>query len=216
MIEDPAAGASGGADGQLADELRAIAEALVHHDPPPDDLAEALALARDLRARLTGPRRHRWYDSGSAGTDDSAAAFFRTSPIQGWMNPLAPPLRLSTVTLPDGDPGVEGRVRMGRAYEGPPNGVHGGYVSALFDEVLGLAQHLGSAPGMTARLTVRYRAVTPVEEELVLRAWPEEVRGGRTTVRGTCHAGDVLTAEADGLFVSVDFEAVRAASDRGS
>jgi hypothetical protein len=44
-------------------------------------------------------------------------------------------------------------VTFGSAYEGPPGCVHGGYVAAAFDEMLGFVQSLGGNPGMTARLT---------------------------------------------------------------
>lgn len=196
---------------ELAGELRAVIEAMVTSQPSDEDLAEAVELARTLRARLQGPPARRWYEVsehivGSAQTHD---AFVEHSLLRGLANPLAPPLRLEVVALPDGRPGVEGRVTLGMAYEGPPHSVHGGYVAALFDELLGSAQHLGEVHGLTARLTVRYRALTPVGEELVLRGWIEEVSGRRLTARATCHARDTLTAEAEALFVAVDFGRLR-------
>ena len=37
---------------------------------------------------------------------------------------------------------------FGSAYEGPPGCVHGGFVAAAFDEVLGFVQSLGGQPGL--------------------------------------------------------------------
>ena len=63
-----------------------------------------------------------------------------------------------------------GLVRFGSAYEGPPGHVHGGFVAAAFDEVLGYVQSLGGRPGMTGTLTVRYRSPTPLYTELRFEA----------------------------------------------
>ena len=79
----------------------------------------------------------------------------------------------------------------------------------LFDDMLGAAQRLSGSRGMTARLTVRYRALTPIETELVLRAVGGERRGRRVTCTATCHAGDLLTPEAEALFIRVDFTEVQ-------
>ncbi len=106
------------------------------------------------------------------------------------------------------------------AYEGPPHGVHGGWVAALFDEVLGSVQGLANQPGVTAILRVRYRHLTPVEEELRFEGWIETLRSQRLVARATCHAGDTLTADAEGVFVRVDFnqveERMRARREGGS
>ena len=66
-----------------------------------------------------------------------------------------------------------------------------------------------AAPGVTARLKVRYRHVTPLDETLRFEGWLAETRGTRRTARATCHAGDTLTADAEGIFVVVDFDEVR-------
>jgi hypothetical protein len=41
--------------------------------------------------------------------------------------------------------------------------------------------------------------------ELTLRGWLERADGRKILCRGTMHAGDVLCAEAEGLFITVDF-----------
>ena len=83
-------------------------------------------------------------------------------------------------------------------------------MAALFDELLGATQALSLPSGVTGRLTIRYRHVTPVHEELQLRGWVERTSARTILSRATCHAGDTLTAEGEALFVRVDFEEVEA------
>jgi acyl-coenzyme A thioesterase PaaI-like protein len=83
--------------------------------------------------------------------------------------------------------------------------VHGGFVAAAFDEVLGSTQSLSGAPGMTGRLTVHYRSPTPLHTELRFEGRLESVSGRKILTKGTLWAGDVLCAEAEALFISIDF-----------
>src|SRR5205085_11352034 len=102
-----------------------------------------------------------YYGSGESSLAGDPGAFFDHSPVAGLANPLAPPLRLRV----EGEE-IIGEVRWGSAYEGAPGCVHGGYVLAAFDEVLGLAQDLGGHPGMTGTLTIKYRKPTPIHADL--------------------------------------------------
>jgi acyl-coenzyme A thioesterase PaaI-like protein len=108
---------------------------------------------------------------------------------------------------------VIGRVRFGAAYEGPPGCVHGGYVAATFDEILGMAQALSGKRGMTGTLTVRYRHPTPLHRELRFEGTLVRQEGRKIYTVGRCLAGDQLTAEADGLFITVDFEKIASLYD---
>jgi acyl-coenzyme A thioesterase PaaI-like protein len=168
-----------------ADDLRPIA----------DELEE---LAARLDALPGGSMYEGFGESPLAGRDPHA--FFDHSPMLGRANPLAPPIELW-----EEDDAMHGRVTFGGAYEGPPGCVHGGYVAAAFDEVLGSTQSLGGRPGMTGRLTVHYRSPTPLRTELRFTGRVVQVSGRKTTTHGTLHAGDRLCAEAEGLFVAIDF-----------
>lgn len=108
-----------------------------------------------------------------------------------------------------GQPTVTAVVCLGDEYEGPPGSVHGGYLAAMFDNLLGVLPYrlTGQRGAFTGRLTVRYRALTPLNTELVLTGRLTDTRSRRVTATGRCHADGVLTAEAEGLFV-------RPASDR--
>jgi acyl-coenzyme A thioesterase PaaI-like protein len=126
-------------------------------------------------------------------------AFFDQSPIIGRANPIAPP-----VAMREEAGRVVGTVRFGSAYEGPPGCVHGGWVAAAFDELLGFAQSLTGQGGMTGTLTIRYRKPTPLHTELRLAARVDRVEGRKIFASGEIHAGELLTAEAEGIFISVD------------
>jgi acyl-coenzyme A thioesterase PaaI-like protein len=196
---------------RLAGELRRLSHELHAVDADPvllDELAEAVAA---LRRRLTGPPRLRWYEHPTEGGKpgaDGRGAFTAYSLYRGERNALAPPMSVALAEV-DGRPSVVGRVVCDRRYEGPPGGVHGGYVAGLFDDVLGGTQQLLDGPtGLTGILTVRYRNVTPLDVPLRFVAWVESERGRRIVSKATCHAGEVLTAQAEALFVRVDLRDV--------
>ena len=69
-----------------------------------------------------------------------------------------------------------------------------------------MANAVSGHPGMTARLTVRYRRPTPLRTRLHLHARTERVDGRRITTVATLHSGDTVTAEAEGLFVIIGAE----------
>jgi acyl-coenzyme A thioesterase PaaI-like protein len=190
---------------RLGNALRRIVHRL-HGSPAPDDELAAAAdelerLADRLDAFPGGSLYEGFGEAPLAGRDPHA--FFDHSPMLGRANPLAPPIEL----WGDGDV-MRGRATFGAAYEGPPGCVHGGYIAAAFDEVLGSAQSLAGRPGMTARLTVNYRSPTPLHTELSFEARVVEVQGRKTFTHGTLHAGDRLCAEGEGLFVAIDFSKV--------
>lgn len=132
-------------------------------------------------------------------------AFFDHSPLIGLANPLAPPLRLAVQGAR-----VVGTARFGAAYEGPPGCVHGGYIAAAFDEVLGMAQSLGGRPGMTGTLTVRYRRPTPLRTDLRFEATLDGTERRKIFTSGRLYDAttDEVTAEAEAIFISVDFSKI--------
>jgi acyl-coenzyme A thioesterase PaaI-like protein len=185
----------------VADADRLLVDRLVGTDAPEELLAE---LARDLQVladRLLPYHEEELFGFRETAVAGDLAAMFDHSPLIGQGNPLSPPMTLEA--FPDR---IVGRVTFGAAYEGPPGCVHGGYVAAAFDELLGATQSLSGAPGMTGTLTVRYRSPTPLRVPLELVGRLDRVEGRKVFVTATCHDGDVLTAEADGIFISLDPE----------
>ena len=91
---------------------------------------------------------------------------------------------------------------FGSAYEGPPGAVHGGFVAAAFDEVLGFVQSLSSNPGFTGTLTVKYRSPAPLHTELRLSAEIIRFETRKIFTEARMHAGDLLCAEAEAIFIT--------------
>lgn len=186
---------------RLASAMRLVIERLVPSNAPEEELrraAEGLErYAELLRAHPSLKHFHGYAESANAG---DVGAFFDQSPMIGLANPLAPPITIGR----SGERSAVATVRFGSAYEGPPGCVHGGFVAAAFDEVLGYVQSLGGNPGMTARLTVHYRSPTPLHTELRFEAALERIEGRKIFTQGRVLANGTVTAEAEGLFVSVD------------
>ncbi len=176
-------------------------------------LDEALRLLSD------GTPRRRWQTVDDPARTETRARDRGLSTFSGALNVVAPPMSIRAGELPDGRRALIGRVRLGRLHEGPPRSVHGGVLAGLFDELLGGGQRLnGGPPGMTGRLTVRYRRPTPLDADLELRVWIHDERTRRVVVRGECalvdeasarrgspRGKDTITAHAEAIFMRVDF-----------
>jgi 3'-phosphoadenosine 5'-phosphosulfate synthase len=99
---------------------------------------------------------------------------------------------------------------VGKDVCGHPGIVHGGMIATMLDE--GLARCCFAAlphhVGVTATLTVNYKAPAKADSYLVLRAETTKVEGRKAWVKGRIEtlAGEgkqpTVLAEADGLFVS--------------
>lgn len=186
---------------RLASAMRLVIERLVPSNAPEAELRLAAeGLERYAEALKAHPRLksvHGFAESAPAG---DVGAFFDQSPFIGLANPLAPPITVGS----SGERGAIATVIFGSAYEGAPGCVHGGFVAAAFDEVLGYVQSMSGSPGMTGTLTIKYRKPTPIHTELYFEAELLRVEGRKIFTHGELYAGDVMTAEADGLFISID------------
>lgn len=185
---------------RLAEATRRVIDRLVATRAPQDELARAADALEEIASGLERFPQGRVFEgfAESANAGDPRA-FFDHSPVIGKANPIAPPMDLDVV-----DGVVQGRVRFGAAYEGPPGHVHGGYIACVFDELLGMTQSLSGNPGMTGTLTVRYRRPTPLHTDLRLEGVLDRVDGRKIFTTGRMFAGDVLTAESDGIFISIN------------
>ena len=189
---------------RLAEAARLMIERMVATKAPAEDLAAAADALEAVAATLDGfPRGHLFEGFGETANAGSTHAHFDHSPIIGKANPLAPPLVLQTA-----EDKVVGTATFGSAYEGPPGAVHGGYVAAAFDELLGMAQSLGGKPGMTGTLTIRYRRPHPLHTPISFEAELVRVEGRKIFTVGRSFADGELRAEAEGIFISVDFSKI--------
>jgi acyl-coenzyme A thioesterase PaaI-like protein len=157
----------------------------------PDD-ATLAALTGELAA---------WSERlGGHAVDEHDQIYGRLITQPGRGQALAPPLHLDT----EGSGEVRGRVTFGRYFLGVGGAVHGGVLPLLFDEVLGraAASH-GRERIRTAFLNVAFKALTPLDTELVVAGWIDRVEDRKLFVRGELRHGEIVCAEAEGLFVAL-------------
>jgi acyl-coenzyme A thioesterase PaaI-like protein len=178
-----------------ADRLEAVAT--VFRELPSGQTYEGFAESANAGPAVTERRRA----IVEGDFDAEQFAFFDHSPFIGLANPMSPP-----IVFDYDERSVTGSVNFGSAYEGPPGCVHGGYVAAAFDELLGATQSLSGSQGMTARLIVNYRAPTPLKTDLTMVGTLAERDGRKLFCEGQLFAGDSLCAEAEALFISFDPE----------
>lgn len=203
---------------QVGDSVRVAIDHLMATTAPAEVLEAAAAKMAEVVDLLDGYGSNRMYEGfAEASGLGHDRGFFDWSPLLGQANPLAPPIAVDVEVDEAGDLGtVVARVRFGAAYEGPPGCVHGGFIAAAFDDVLGLAQSMSGQTGMTGTLTVKYRQPTPLHRDLRIDARLESVNGRKVVATATMFAGDQLTAEATGLFITVSPEKFGAyAGNRG-
>ena len=134
---------------------------------------------------------------GAAVAGPADAVLAERSPVSGRSNPLAPPLHLEM---------SEGITRAWAiwtdAYEGPPGCLHGGWVAAAFDDLMGLAQMASGRAGFTGTLTVKMMKPTPLNERIDYEAHLDHVDGRKIWCRATARHGDEMLGEAEILFIA--------------
>ncbi|MBV9413306.1 MAG: PaaI family thioesterase [Acidimicrobiia bacterium] len=160
------------------------------------DLNDFADDAKALADRLEqAPTLRAFGGAAMAGPADAVLA--ERSPVSGRSNPLASPLHLEM---------TEGVTRAWAtwtdAYEGPPGCLHGGFVAAAFDDLMGLAQMASGKAGYTGTLTVKMIKPTPLNERIDYEAWLDRVDGRKIWCKATARHGDELLGEAEIVFIS--------------
>ena len=182
----------------LVEEVRRLINAVTMLDVssleapgPVQDLAASVSSLADTVGALPrlagGP--------ADAGGDD--ARLLERSGISGASNPLAAPVHIWL----DGDR-VVGWAVYPHQYEGPPGCVHGGFVAAAFDDLLGAAQTLSGTAGFTGTLTVRMVRPTPLLARIDYEGGVTGLSGRKILCWGRASHGGELVAEAEGVFVA--------------
>ena len=185
---------------RLSEAVRRIIEELTSSSASSAEFEHARDLVEQAATVLVEKGHERSYSGAEASLSDPQDMFFLDfSPLVGPLNPLAPPI----TTRAQDDGSVVGEVVFGTAYEGPPGCVHGGFIAASFDEVLGFVQSMSGQPGMTANLQIDYRSPTPLHRPLRFVGRIDRIEGRKIFTEATLHHGDTLCAQARGLFVSM-------------
>jgi acyl-coenzyme A thioesterase PaaI-like protein len=159
-----------------------------------DALIERTRALADELEPLPSLRRH----GGLSSSPDEDAALRERSGFSGRANPLAPPLHLWI----EGDGVTRGRATWTAAYEGPTGCLHGGYVAAAFDDLMGIAQMASGTAGLTGTLTVKMIRPTPLYRPIDYAAGFDRVEGRKIWCWATARDGDDLLAEATIVFIS--------------
>jgi len=197
---EPAADAPRAHKHELVVEVKRLIELTAHLDVEElddNDLVRTLIdEARVIADRMEPlPSLHAKGGLGAAGGDDSA--LLERSGISGRSNPLAAPVQWHV-----GADRTVGWATYSPAYEGPIGHLHGGFVAAAFDDLMGAAQTMSAKAGYTGTLTVRMRRPTPLNKRIDYEAVVERIEGRKIYVRGTSHCGDELLAEAEIVFIA--------------
>lgn len=166
-------------------------------DVPAAELDELVASSRSLADALAQyPSLMEYGGLASAPWADSQ--LMERSGITGRSNPLAPPLHLEM-----GEDGVtRGHATYGAAYEGPAGCLHGGFVAAAFDDLMGFAQMASGRAGYTGTLTVKMLRPTPLFERIDYEGSFDRIDGRKIWVTARSWCGDEQLAEAEIVFIS--------------
>lgn len=188
---------------RLAGELRRLVHLVVGRELSVTDLDEILEALAPLGERIEDrPPRVRESRTWIAGTGIEAPADgepFADSlmrPVSGTGNPFSIPMTMYR----DGD-AVTSTVILDAAFEGAPGRSHGGFVSAIFDDLFGSLPMLHGKIAFTGSLTVDYLAPSPVHEPVTYRGWIERVEGKKLFVEGHAHHGELLVSSASAVFI---------------
>lgn len=188
----------------VAEQLRRMSHELVRGDHAVDEL---WAMAERLRGEadtLAAPgdrvRDFSRFDAPAAVPVPADGEEFFNSPdraVSGVGHPYAVPLRV----FRQGDRAVTD-VTLELGFQGAPGMAHGGFVAAIFDDLLGYLMMLQGTIAFTAYLTVNYKIGTPIGEPLRFEAWIDRVEGKKLFLAGECRndADDVLTT-CEALFI---------------
>jgi hypothetical protein len=198
---DPKPGSRREAKHHLVTETKRLIENIVlfdvdHPDADADEVARLIDAVRSAADRLG--RLPSLADKGGpalSGGDDARLA--ERSGITGRSNPVAPPLHIEF----DGET-TRGWATYGATYEGPPNCLHGGFIAAAFDDLLGVTQMTSGSAGFTGTFVVKMRKPTPLFRRIDYEAGLTRVEGRKIWCWGRSYDGDLLLAEAEILFIS--------------
>ncbi len=199
ISQAPKEGAARAQKHRLVEEAKRIVERVALLDTDRVDettYVELIAAAAELAERLDRPPSLRERGGMSAAGGDDGILTERSG-ISGKSNPLAPPIHF----VLDGEL-TRGHATFGAAYEGPQDCVHGGFVAAAFDDLLGCAQMASGIAGFTGTLTVKMVRPTPLYRRIDYAAGVDRVEGRKIFCWGTAHDGDTLLAEAQCLFIA--------------
>jgi len=184
---------------RLVRETKRLVELVAHLDADDadpaaiDTLSDAVADVADRLEPL--PSLHAY--GGLSLTPGHQGALLERSGISGRCNPLAAPVQWA----PDGEI-LRGWATYSPAYEGPVGHVHGGFVAAAFDDLMGCAQMASGIAGYTGTLTVKMLRPTPLGRRIDYTAGVDRVDGRKIYVWGTSECDGERLGECQIVFIA--------------
>jgi acyl-coenzyme A thioesterase PaaI-like protein len=179
----------------LTESVRQLIDATVRTEADDEAVAAAMAEIDSATAKL----RHHQRDGGWGVrfTPDGTGLAWGDA-ATGLRNPFAPPM----VVEHDGPEKVHSDFRVGAAYEGPPNHLHGGLSALFLDQVLGDAASLGAPDTVAATGTIsfRYQRPTPLGD-LHAEAAIQRVDGRKIYTTGHLADANGITVSGEGVFI---------------
>lgn len=183
----------------LVREVKRLIELVAHLDAEgvePAAFDEATERTRGLADSLEGLAS--LHARGGLGAQAGAqGSLLERSGISGRSNPLAPPVQWSVT-----DEGTSGWAVYSPAYEGPIGHVHGGFVAAAFDDLMGAAQVASGSAGYTGTLTVKMLRPTPLGKRIEYEAGVDCVDGRKIWVWATSSCEGERLAECTIVFIA--------------
>jgi acyl-coenzyme A thioesterase PaaI-like protein len=98
---------------------------------------------------------------------------------------------------------VRGSVELDRRHEGAPGYAHGGAVTTILDDALGMLLFVLRRPAVTARIEVDFRRPAYIGRPFDVEAWVDRVDGRKLWMVATMRDGGEVVAEARSLFLEV-------------
>lgn len=89
-------------------------------------------------------------------------------------------------------------------HQGYDGVIHGGLLATMLDEAMAHALLARGLAGVTARMTVRYRAPVKVGERISIQGWITGNRGRLIETEAAIYTGERLSVEARGVFACRD------------
>ena len=187
---------------KLRRSFHALARKILNHNISVQKLEDITERLETIQNEIPAAELPKWWQPETGSGELRSSTYRNRSLYQGPYHLFSPDLDWKEHSGPNGEEGFKFHVTLSDLYEGPPLAVHGGYIAGLFDELLGAVQSLSkTGTGYTAKLEIKYRSLTPIDEELIFAGWILESSGRRITVRGQCSHGEKICSEASSLFL---------------
>ncbi|MGG7103437.1 PaaI family thioesterase [Rhodococcus sp. 24CO] len=154
--------------GRFVEAMRRLQDLAVSTHVPDEVLAEIATQAEELADRLA-PHE----------VPEGASPAGSNIQLPGRGSLLMPPW---TIERFDAE-GVRSTGMFRRYHLGGNGAAHGGIVPLLFDDIFGMTTHAGGRPmSRTGYLHINYRAITPLNTQLVIEGKVDRVEGRKTFV----------------------------------